>query len=82
MKTERALNDLERVKKNTDRKINQLERNLQYEIDARAEAEVVLDVQQRQVVLDQRQSDKDKRQLVIDQAIVEQQAITSLSIRS
>jgi hypothetical protein len=75
LKTERALNELARVKKLTDRKINQLERNLQYQKDARAGAKVVLDLQQRQVELDQRQSQKDKRQLEIDQAIVEQQLL-------
>jgi hypothetical protein len=75
LKAERALNELDRVKKLTDRKINQLERNLQYQKVARAGAEVVLDLQQRQVELDHRQSKKDKRQLEIDRALVEQQLL-------
>ena len=70
MKSTRAQYELEKLKLKSDRIINELEQNLQYEKESMEGAAEVLAMKHRQFELDQRQSLKEKRQLVIDQATV------------
>jgi hypothetical protein len=74
-KKEKAEHELDVVQKTAERKINQLERKVHNQNDAKASAEQIISAQQRQVNLDEREVSKQRRQLAMDQSSVEQQLL-------